>query len=146
MPTNKTIASHLAIVLADSYVLYTKTQNFHWNVTGISFHSLHNMFEEQYTDLAAAIDEIAERIRTAGEKAPGTLARYLATSEIKEGDENSSATEMVKELAQDNLKMAEKLTDIMHKCNELGDEATGDLILSRVEKHEKNAWMLNSSL
>ena len=146
MATNKTIASHLAIVLADSYVLYTKTQNFHWNVTGISFHSLHNMFEEQYTDLAAAIDEIAERIRTSGEKAPGTLAKYLATSDIKEGDENSTADEMVKTLAEDNLQMAEKLTAIMHACNDLGDEVTGDLVLSRIEKHEKNAWMLNSSL
>jgi starvation-inducible DNA-binding protein len=146
MTTNKAIASHLGAVLANSYVLYTKTQNFHWNVTGQSFHSLHNMFEEQYMDLAAAIDEIAERIRTSGEKAPGCLTKYLAIADIKEGDENSSSDEMVKTLAGDNMAMAEKLTTIMHKCNELGDEATGDLLLKRIEKHEKNSWMLNSSL
>jgi|TARA_B110000459_G_C16615729_1_gene498736 starvation-inducible DNA-binding protein len=146
MAINKAIAPHLETVLANSYVLYTKTQNFHWNVTGSSFHSLHKMFEEQYTDLATAIDEIAERIRTAGAKAPGCLAKYLAIADIKEGDENSTAKEMVQILAEDNMAMAEKLTDIMHKCNELGDEATSDLILKRIEKHEKNSWMLNSSL
>ena len=146
MENNKAIASHLSNVLANSYVLYTKTQNFHWNVTGHSFHSLHNMFEEQYTDLAEAVDEIAERIRTLGEIAPGRLAKYLATADIKEGDESSTADEMVKTLAEDNMAMAEKLTAIMHKCNELDDEATCDLILKRIEKHEKNSWMLNSSL
>ena len=144
--SNKKIVTGLTHVLANSYVLYTKTQNFHWNVTGHSFHSLHKMFEEQYTDLAEAIDEIAERIRTLGEKTPGSLAKYLSISSIKEGDEHLDSDSMVKTLAKDNADIVQILTETMHTCVAEKDEATADILLKRIEIHEKNAWMLNSSL
>ena len=143
---NNKIAVELSKALANSYVLYTKTQNFHWNVTGHSFHSLHTLFEEQYTDLADAIDEIAERIRTLGEKAPGSLAKFLSIASLKESNEDLDSDSMVKILAQDNTNLVEILTTIMHACTAAQDDATADLLLKRIEKHEKNAWMLNSSI
>ncbi len=142
---NKT-AENLKQVLADSYALYVKTQNFHWNVTGPSFRSLHLLFEEQYTDLAAAIDEIAERIRTLGEKAPGSFKSYTSRTKISDGDENTEASEMVKQLAEDQKKIVESLKVAFDSASEAGDEATVDLMVGRITVHEKNGWMLNSSI
>ena len=98
---NQLITTNLKEVLADSYILYLKTQNYHWNVTGHHFKSLHLMFEEQYKDLFLAVDLIAERIRALGEKAPGTFKSYSKVTNIKEGDENLDADSMVKDLAND---------------------------------------------
>ncbi|MCB0353273.1 MAG: DNA starvation/stationary phase protection protein [Bdellovibrionales bacterium] len=136
----------LAKVLANSYTLYLKTQNFHWNVRGPQFHSLHSLFEIQYTDLAAAIDEIAERIRSIGFPAPGSFKEFLELSAIRESDGKLSATEMVKEIFQDQQIITESLQKALKKGQDLHDEATVDLMIQRIQVHEKNAWMLESSL
>jgi starvation-inducible DNA-binding protein len=146
MINNKKVVESLKTVLADTYVLYLKTQNFHWNVTGPSFRSLHLLFEEQYNDLFTAIDLIAERIRTLGEKAPGKLSTYLEISNIKEGDENSDAKLMVETLAKDQEIIVKSLNEALKKAQEFGDEATVDMVIGRVEVHQKNGWMLRSSL
>lgn len=144
--TNKNVTESLKTVLADTYVLYLKTQNFHWNVTGPNFRSLHLLFEEQYNDLFAAVDLIAERIRTLGEKAPGKLATYVNLSNIKEGDENLDAKSMVETLAKDQELIVKSLNDVLKKAQDAGDEATVDMMIGRIETHQKNTWMLKSSL
>jgi starvation-inducible DNA-binding protein len=141
-----TLTESLKNALADSYVLYLKTQNYHWNVTGQSFNSLHTMFETQYNDLFAAIDLLAERIRALGEKAPGTFASYSKMATITEGNENSSAQEMVKELAQDQQKIVKTLEKVLSESQKCNDDVTAGIITDRIEIHQKNAWMLNSSL
>jgi len=137
---------NLKQVLADSYALYIKTQNYHWNITGPNFRSLHLLFEEQYTDLAAAIDEIAERIRTLGDKAPGSFSKYASITNIKDGDENASANNMVKQLSEDQSKIISSLSAALEAAQEKNDEATIGLVVDRISIHEKNAWMLNSSI
>ena len=144
--SDKKLVESLKKVLADSYVLYLKTQNYHWNVTGPNFNSLHTMFEMQYNDLFAAVDLIAERIRALGEKAPGTFAIYGKLTSIKEGDENKSASQMVKELADDQKLIIKTLNDALDAANACGDDASADIMIGRLEVHQKNAWMLNSSL
>lgn len=144
--TNKTVLDTLKIALADSYILYLKTQNYHWNVTGPSFNSLHLMFETQYNDLFAGIDILAERIRALGEKAPGSFASYSKITNIKEGDENKSATEMVKDLAQDQDVIIKTLNKVLKEAQNIGDEVTVGIVTDRLEIHQKNAWMLRSSL
>jgi len=144
--SNQAVINNLKITLADSYVLYLKTQNFHWNVTGPSFNSLHLMFEAQYNDLFAANDTIAERIRSLGSKAPGSFSAYNKLTNIKEGDENLDASSMVKELANDQKIIINSLTKTLKSAQEVGDEVTVGIMTDRLEIHEKNAWMLNSSL
>lgn len=144
--TNSNVAKALKTVLADSYILLLKTQNFHWNVTGPNFKSLHLMFEEQYTDLFAAVDLIAERIRSIGEKAPGSYAKYSVLTSIKEGDENLDANSMVKELVNDQDVITKDLTNALKLAQEVGDEVTVGIMTDRIEIHQKNAWMLRSSL
>ena len=132
-------------VLIDSYALYLKTQNYHWNVTGPSFQSLHMLFETQYTDLAAAIDEIAERIRALGAKAPGSFAAYKKTR-IKDGDENATADAMVQGLYDDQNTIVSTLKKALEVAQAEDDEVTIGLVVDRMTVHEKNAWMLKSSL
>lgn len=144
--TNQNVINALKSALADSYVLYIKTQNYHWNVTGPNFKSLHLMFEEQYNDLFAAVDIIAERIRALGEKAPGTYAKYIELTSLKEGDENSDANAMVKDLAHDQDSIVKTLTHVLKQAQEIGDEVTAGIVTDRVEVHQKNAWMLKSSI
>lgn len=132
--------------LADSYTLYLKTQNYHWNVTGASFASLHTMFETQYNDLFAAIDLIAERIRALGEKAPGTFSAYKSMATISEGNENATAESMVKELAQDQHRIIKTLNVALKEAHSIEDEVTAGIITDRIEIHQKNAWMLNASI
>ena len=144
--TNSNVINALKSALADSYVLYIKTQNYHWNVTGPNFKSLHLMFEEQYNDLFAAVDIIAERIRALGEKAPGTYAKYIELTSLKEGDENSDANAMVKDLATDQDSIVKTLTHVLAKAQEIGDEVTAGIVTDRIEVHQKNAWMLKSSI
>ncbi len=144
--TNKNVSDSLKVALADSYVLYLKTQNFHWNVTGPNFKSFHMMFEEQYNDLFAAVDLIAERIRAIGDKAPGSFAKYATLTNIKEGDENLDASSMIKELASDQEVIAKTLTKALQEAQKIDDEVTAGIVTDRIEIHQKNAWMLKSSL
>jgi starvation-inducible DNA-binding protein len=132
--------------LADSYALYTKTQNFHWNVEGPNFRALHLLFEEQYTDLTLAIDEIAELIRALGEKTPGSWSAFAKLASIKEGKEESSATAMVKELAADQEKIRATLQKALEAAQKAGDEVVAGVMIARMQVHRKNQWMLQSSL
>lgn len=144
--TNENASNSLKIALADSYILYLKTQNFHWNVTGPNFKSLHLMFEEQYNDLFGAVDLLAERIRALGEKAPGSFAKYSKITNIKEGNEDLTAEAMVKELAQDQDIIGKTLANVLKEAQKAGDEVTAGMVIDRIEVHQKNAWMLKSSL
>jgi starvation-inducible DNA-binding protein len=144
---SKTMADALSRVLANTYTLYLKTHNYHWNVTGPQFASLHTLFEQQYTELSAAVDTIAERIRALGHVAPGSYSAYGKLSEIKEApDSPPEAMAMVRELAADN----EALTRLAEKANEIaeegGDVASGDMMIERMQVHAKSAWMLRAHL
>ncbi len=140
------IAAGLSKVLADSYMLYLKTHNYHWNVTGEHFHSLHEQFEGQYTELAAAIDEIAERIRALGHRAPGSFREYNELTTIDEDTDQPNAMEMVRRLAVDNETVLRTAREALPACEEAGDEASIDLITERLHTHSKTAWMLRSHL
>ena len=133
-------------VLADSYALYLKTQNYHWNVEGPRFNTLHALFETQYTDLAMAIDEIAEHIRGLGAKAPGTWKKYEDLSSITEGDETLSADAMLQDLANDQDKIATTLNKALKVAQNEDDEVISDALIGRLTVHRKNKWMLESSL
>lgn len=140
------IAHGLSRLLADTYTLYLKTHNFHWNVTGPMFQTLHLMFETQYTELALAVDIIAERIRSLGVYAPGTYKQFAALSSIKEEDNIPNAQDMIRLLVEGQeavVRTARSLYDVVGKAN---DEATADLLTQRIQLHEKTAWMLRSLL
>lgn len=136
------IAEALSKMLADSYILYLKTHNFHWNVTGPMFQALHNMFMVQYTELWNALDLIAERIRALGHPAPGSYKRYAALSTIKEEDGVPSATEMIKQLVAGQEAVARTARAAFKVADAANDQPTADLLTQRMEVHEKNAWML----
>ena len=140
------IAGGVSRVLADSYSLYLKTHNFHWNVTGPMFNSLHNMFEEQYTELATAVDEIAERIRALGEPAPGSYTEYQKLTAIPEETGNPDANEMLRQLVRDHETVARTAREVFALADEAHDEPTADLLTQRMQLHEKTAWMLRSML
>ncbi|MGM0547376.1 MAG: Dps family protein [Bacteroidota bacterium] len=140
------IADALSKVLADSYMLYLKTHNYHWNVTGELFHSLHEQFEEQYTELADAIDEIAERIRALGHRAPGTFKEFHKLTSIEEQQDEPDAMEMVRRLAVGNEQVLRTAREALGPANEAEDEATVDLLTERLHVHSKTAWMLRSHL
>lgn len=142
----KAIADELSKVLADSYMLYLKTHNYHWNVTGELFHSLHEQFEHQYTELAGAIDEIAERIRALGYRAPGTFKEFHQLTSIEEDTEEPEALEMVRRLALGNEQVLRTAREALKPANEAEDEATLDLLTERLKVHSKTAWMLRSHL
>lgn len=136
----------LRVVLADSYTLYLKTQNYHWHVRGPNFQSLHLLFEGQYTDLADAVDVIAERILTLGSSAPATFKEFIELSTITEGRASLSAEEMVKEMVADQDQMIKTLNFALAQAQEAGDEGSVALLGDRIATHEKNRWMLSSSL
>jgi len=140
------IAAGLSSLLADSYTLYLKTHNYHWNVTGPQFNTLHQMFEQQYTELAAAVDEIAERIRALGVKAPGSYREYAALTRIEEGDGEESAEEMIRQLAVGQETVVRTAREAFPAADAANDEPTADLLTQRMQIHEKNAWMLRSML
>ena len=142
----ESIAEALSKVLADSYMLYLKTHNYHWNVTGELFHSLHEQFEGQYTELADAIDEIAERIRALGYRAPGTFKEFNELTSIKEEQEEPEALEMVRRLALGNEQVLRTAREALEPANAAEDEATIDLLTERLHVHSKTAWMLRSHL
>lgn len=140
------LINELQKILASNYTLYTKYQNFHWNVTGPHFYSLHNFFEEQYTALAEANDEIAERIRALGSVAPGTMQAFIELSLIKESPEALSAEQMLETLKSDNEIIIEQLKKLIVEFAESGDDGTADLLTQRVQYHQKTLWMLESTL
>ena len=140
------IADGLSRLLADSYTLYLKTHNFHWNVTGPQFNTLHTMFEGQYTELAAAVDEIAERIRALGIKAPGSYSSFTDLTSIEEGIGEESAEEMIRQLVIGQETVARTAREAFPAAEVANDEPTADLLTQRMQIHEKNAWMLRSML
>lgn len=140
------IAHGLSKVLADSYTLYLKTHNFHWNVTGPMFTSLHVLFEEHYTELATAVDQIAERIRALGIRAPGSYSEFAKLTSIKEASGKISATEMLQQLVDAHETLIRGVRDLFPVAADNGDEATVDLLTGRLDIHEKTAWMLRSLL
>lgn len=144
--SNKLVVDGLKEILADTYSLLVKTQNYHWNVEGAQFRSLHLLFEEQYKDLFAAADEVAERIRALGEKAPGTFTDFKKLSKIKEGDNELDAIAMIKDLEAENQKVSKKLRDVIKVSDEAEDVSTSDMLTARVTVHDKASWMLNASL
>jgi len=136
------IAEGLSRLLADTYTLYLKTHNFHWNVTGPMFNTLHLMFEAQYTELSLAVDAIAERIRALGFPAPGTYAAYARLSSIKEEEGEPKAMEMVALLVAAQETTAKTARSLFDLVNEANDQPTADLLTQRLDIHEKTAWML----
>jgi starvation-inducible DNA-binding protein len=140
------VAEALVRLLADTYTLYLKTHNFHWNVTGPMFNTLHLMFEQQYTELGAAVDRIAERIRALGFPAPGSYKAYARLSSIKEAEGVPSAEEMIAQLAKDQEALVRTMRRMSPTVEGADDEASADLLADRMQAHEKNAWMLRSLL
>jgi starvation-inducible DNA-binding protein len=142
----KAIADGLSRLLADEYTLYLKTHNFHWNVTGPMFNTLHLMFETHYNESALAVDSVAERIRALGVAAPGTYSAYAKLSSIKETEGVPEAMEMVKLLVQGHEACVKTARSIFPLADEAHDEPTADLLTQRMQVHEKTAWMLRSLL
>lgn len=142
----KEISAGLARLLADSYMLYLKSHNYHWNVTGELFYPLHEQFEHHYTELAEAIDTIAERIRALGHRAPGTFREFQQLTSIEEDTDKISGLEMVRRLAIGNEEVIRTARKALKPAYEADDEATVDLITQRLHVHSKNAWMLRSHL
>jgi starvation-inducible DNA-binding protein len=140
------IAAGLARLLADSYTLYLKTHNFHWNVTGPMFNTLHLMFEQQYNELALAVDLIAERIRALGVPAPGSYAQFSRLSSVKEETGVPGALDMVRQLVEGQEAVARTARSAFPVAEKASDQATLDLLTQRLQVHEKNAWMLRSLL
>lgn len=138
------IVEGLSRLLADTYTLYLKTHNFHWNVKGPMFQTLHLMFEEQYTELALAVDLIAERIRALGFPAPGTYSEFARLSQIKEVPGVPTADEMIRELITGQETVVRTARSIFPMSDKANDEPTADLLTQRMQVHEKTAWMLRS--
>ncbi|NEN95499.1 MAG: DNA starvation/stationary phase protection protein [Moorea sp. SIO3I7] len=142
----KEIAEGLSRLLADTYTLYLKTHAFHWNVTGPMFNSLHLMFEQQYNELALAVDAVAERIRTLGYPAPGSYSQYAQLSSIPETSDVPDAEEMVRLLVEANEAVVRTARSVFPAAERANDESTADLLTERMSIHEKTAWMLRSIL
>ena len=140
------IAQGLARLLADTYTLYLKTHNFHWNVTGPMFQTLHLMFETQYNELALAVDLIAERIRALGHPAPGTYAEFAKLTSIKEPKGVPAAEEMIRELVAGQEAVVKTARSVFPLVDKVNDEPSADLLTQRMQVHEKTAWMLRSLL
>ena len=142
----KAIADGLGRLLADTYTLYLKTHNFHWNVTGAMFQTLHLMFEQQYNELALAVDLVAERIRALGFPAPGTYREFAKLSKVKEAEGNPDAREMIRELVDGQQTVIRTARSVFPLAENANDQPTADLLTQRMQVHEKTAWMLRSLL
>jgi starvation-inducible DNA-binding protein len=140
------IAHGLSRLLADTYTLYLKTHNFHWNVTGPMFNTLHLMFETQYDELALAVDLIAERIRALGFPAPGSYREFAKLTSIRENEGSPDATAMIRQLAEGQEAVVRTARSVFPDADAAHDEPTADLLTQRMQVHEKNAWMLRSLL
>jgi len=144
--SRKEIVNGLSKLLADSYTLYLKTHNYHWNVTGPMFQTLHIMFETQYTELALAVDLIAERIRSLGEKAPGSYAQFIKLCSVQDETGSPNAHSMIKNLVVDHETVIKTARSVFPSAESGNDQATLDLLTQRIQTHEKTAWMLRSLL
>lgn len=144
---SKNIVGILNNLLSDEYVLYTKTRNYHWNVTGIQFNDLHKFFESQYEEMDGIIDEIAERSRSLGSKSIATLEEFLKNTRLKEqADTYPEAKTMLRNLLDDHESVIQSLRKDLETCTQLGDAGTSDFLTGLMEKHEKIAWMLRAFL
>lgn len=144
---SKNIVGILNNLLSDEYVLYTKTRNYHWNVTGIQFNDLHKFFESQYEEIDGIIDEIAERSRSLGSKSIATLEEFLKNTRLKEqADTYPEAKTMLRNLLDDHESVIQSLRKDLETCTQLGDAGTSDFLTGLMEKHEKMAWMLRAFL
>ncbi|AHE66595.1 Dps family protein [Legionella oakridgensis] len=139
------LVNKLSILLADTYALYLKTQNYHWHVKGPQFKSLHELFEAQYRELAEAVDQVAERILIKGHKAPATFKEFEHLKTIKDGDSDVNSNDMVTELANDHGTLVKDLNVAMAMAQKMNDEGTANLLANRIEQHEKARWMLGAS-
>ncbi|HEY0281684.1 MAG TPA: Dps family protein [Rhizomicrobium sp.] len=142
----KAIAAGLSHLLADTYTLYLKTHNYHWNVTGPQFNTLHLMFETQYNELALAVDLIAERIRALGYPAPGSYTQFAKLSVIKESQSVPTAEEMIADLVKGQEAVVRTARKVFPTADDAHDEPSTDLLTQRMQIHEKTAWMLRSML
>ncbi len=138
------ISKGLSRILAESFLLYMKTHNYHWNVKGPMFQTLHVMFEGQYTELWTALDAIAERIRSLGYPAPGTLKEYLSLASIKEIDGVPAAQDMIRDVLAGSEAVSRLSRQVLALADKAGDDPTVDLLTERMQVHEKNAWMLRT--
>lgn len=139
------LKNKLSIIMADTYALYLKTQNYHWHVKGPNFKALHDLFELQYRELAEAVDAVAERMRMMGHNAPATFKEFEHLKTIKDGNSNSSSNQMVTELAADNATLVKDLNHAMKLAQDAGDEGTVNLLAERLSIHQKAHWMLSAS-
>ena len=146
MKNENIIAEGLGKLLADSYTLMIKTHNYHWNVEGAHFPALHALFEGQYTELFAAVDEIAERMRALGAKAPAGLHAFSDLSAVKDGDSSKKDKEMVSDLLADHETIISRGEKVLRLAEDNGDAPSADLLTRRLESHQKQAWMLRSFL
>ena len=142
----KAIANGLSRLLADSYALYLKTHNFHWNVTGPMFQTLHTLFMEEYTEQWNALDLIAERIRALGHPAPGSYKQFAKLSSIPDEEGVPAAKDMIRQLVEAQEAVARTARSVFPIVEKAGDQPTADLLTQRLQVHEKNAWMLRSLL
>ena len=140
------VAGGLKRLLADTYTLYLKTHNYHWNVTGPRFRDLHLLWEEQYTELAVAVDDVAERIRTLGHPAPGTYREFAALTSIEEPETVPDAESMLRDLVRAQETVVRTAREVLPPAQDAGDESSVSLIADRLVVHEKAAWMLRSLL
>jgi starvation-inducible DNA-binding protein len=141
----KRLTDGLALILSNSYVLLGKTHGFHWNVTGPHFHSYHEMFEGQYKDLQKAVDKIAERIRSLGFVAPGSLSDFIRHASVHDQKKAPDAMEMVRQLAEDHEELTRCCRKVVEICHEVSDTVTEDLMNGRMNAHDRTAWMLRST-
>ncbi|HYW51240.1 MAG TPA: DNA starvation/stationary phase protection protein [Gemmatimonadaceae bacterium] len=144
--THGATVTALTAMLADSYTLYLKTQNFHWNVTGPMFTTLHTLFETQYTDLAAAVDEVAERVRALNAPVPGSFTEFSKVATVKESVGPVAARAMIEQLVADQGHVSDAARRVIEAAESEGDTGSADLATRRLQQHEKNAWMLRSHL
>jgi starvation-inducible DNA-binding protein len=140
------VVEALTHLLADNYTLYLKTQNYHWNVTGPHFQQLHTLFQTQYEELAAANDEIAERIRALGEKAPGSFSSFAKLASIQEESGAPGYQDMLRNLARDQDKICDTASNVLKLAKDVDDEPTIDMMINRLSVHQKNKWMLEAHL
>lgn len=137
---------HLKKIVATSFVLSLKLQNYHWNVEGPNFKSLHELFGDQYEELSSAIDDLSERIRALGSKVEATLSSFSKLSDLEEGNHNLDAQKMVHDILNDHESLVKLLNEGISVSQDEGDEATADMCIARIQEHEKAAWMLRSTI
>jgi len=141
----KQMVAELQHILGDTFTLYFKTHAYHWNVEGPHFDALHKLFGDQYTEMWAAMDDIAERIRALGEYAPMNVMDIMKSSDLKSAKKQLKAMDMVKDLAKDHAEISKHLASAIEKASEVGDEVTADMLIGRQTIHDKTAWMLNAT-